>query len=122
MAKPKLTVKQAKIIKGKIDGKTQRDIGLELYPNATPESASVLITRELKKVNVQEALENAMIKLNITPERAMKPIDEALDHEDLEMRLKGSDRALKLMTPKGESPTFNNFGTVINELKDKYSD
>lgn len=122
MAKPKLTVKQAKIIKSKVEGKTQNAIAKELYPNATPESGAVLVSRELKKVNVQEALENAMVRAGITPDLALAPIGEALLHDDLDMRLKGSDRALKLILPKTEGNTINNFGTIITAMKDEYID
>lgn len=120
MAKPKLTVKQARIVKAKAEGKTQNSIAKEVYPNATPESGAVLVSRELKKVNVQEALEQAMQRAGITPDLALAPIGEALLHDDLEMRLKGSDRALKLMIPK-ENPTINiNFNQHMTEQKEKY--
>lgn len=117
----KITPKQAKIIKSKVEGYTQNDIAKVVYPNATPESGAVLVSRELRKVNVQEALQEAMEKLNLTPERALKPIDDALDAEDLEMRLKGSDRALRLMMPRGDGVTINQqFNVVAQEQRDKY--
>jgi len=118
----KITPKQGRIIKAKAEGYTQNDIAKVVYPNATPESGAVLVSRELKKVNVQEALQEAMEKLNLTPERALKPIDDALNNRNLDMRLKGSDRALRLMVPRGENPTTYNFVQVIQEQKDKYAD
>jgi hypothetical protein len=121
--KPKLTVRQATIIKRKAEGVTQNKIAEEVYPNATPESGAVLVSRELKKVNVQEALELALQRAGITPDLAIAPIGEALLHDDLDMRLKGSDRALKLMVPKSDGQNINiNFGTVISEMKDNYAD
>lgn len=89
--KPKLTVKQAKIVKGKAAGEVQRKIGLEVYPNATPASASVLVSRELKKVNVQEALAAELEKQGITLERIVKPINDALDATKAVVMGRGDD-------------------------------
>lgn len=135
----KLTPKQVKIVKGKAEGKPQRDIGLEVYPNATPESASVLVSRELKKVNVQQALDAALKKHGITLDHAIAPIGKALNAtkilisgqgdqafaevvEDIDLQLKGSDRALKLMgVSNQESGTVNvNFINVAKTDKDTF--
>lgn len=97
MAKPKLTMKQAKFVKGIAEGKTNTQSALEAYDTDSEKVASVIASENLGKPNIQEAIEIARVKLNLTPERALKPIDDALNSEDLEMRLKGSDRALKLM-------------------------
>lgn len=97
MAKPKLTQKQAKFVKGIAQGKTNTDSALEAYDTDDYNVAKVIASENLTKPNVQQAIELARIKLNITPERALKPIDDALNDDDLEMRLKGSDRALKIM-------------------------
>lgn len=109
--KKPLSLRQAKIVQGKIQGKTGAAIGRDLYPNATQGSANVLVSRELNKVNVQLALQQAMEKLNLTPERILKPIDDALDDDDVRTRMMGTDRALKVlqMTTKDEPTNTNIF-------------
>jgi len=122
--KPKLTTKQAKFVKGIADGKTNTDSALEAYDTNSYETAAVIATENLKKPNIQDAIELARVKLNLTPERALKPIDDALNDDDLEMRLKGSDRALKLMNigNKSDGNTINNFGQMVVQAKDKYAE
>jgi aspartate aminotransferase-like enzyme len=42
-------------------------------------------------------MQYAMEKMNITPERILAPINDALDDDDVRTRLMGSDRAIKAM-------------------------
>jgi len=122
--KKPLSIRQAKIVRGKVQGKTHQELGPIVFPNATPESARVMISKELNKITVKEALQQAMEKLNLTPERILKPIDDALDDDDVRTRMMGTDRALKVlqMTSK-EEPTNtnifigNNF-TATNYVED----
>ena len=109
--KPKLSLRQSKILKGRLEGKTQQEIGIEVYPDAQPGTARVKVAQELQKDTMQQALLHAMEKLNITPERALKPIDDALDDDDVRTRLMGSDRALKAMgmITKKDEPNTNIF-------------
>lgn len=69
---PKLTPTQAKLVKAKIKAeitnKSQNEVAQTVYPNATPASAGVMMSRELKKVNVQEALQIAMFNAGLTAE------------------------------------------------------
>lgn len=122
MPKPKLTMKQAKFVKGIADGKTNTQSALEAYDTDSYDTAAVIATENLRKPNIQDAIEIARVKLNITPERALKPIDDALNDDDLEMRLKGSDRALKIMgiTGKDKGNTTNIFNQVQINHKEKY--
>lgn len=120
--KPKLTPKQAKFVRGIAEGKTNTDSALEAYDTDSYETAAVIATENLKKPNVQQAVELARVKLGITPERALKPIDDALNSDDLEMRLKGSDRALKIMgiANKDNSGTSIQFNQIQINQKGKY--
>jgi len=120
--KPKLTPKQAKFVRGIAEGKTNTDSALEAYDTNSYETAAVIATENLKKPNVQQAVELARIKLNITPERALKPIDDALNDDDLEMRLKGSDRALKIMgiTNKDNGTPSIQFNQIQIDQRGKY--
>lgn len=123
--KPKLTMKQAKFVKGIAEGKTNTKSALEAYDTNSEKVASVIAAENLGKPSIQEALEYARVKLNITPERVLKPIDDALNSDDLDMRLKGTDRALKIMgagQKKDNGTTVNNFGNLLMQQKDKYSD
>ena len=95
--KPKLTMKQAKFVKGIAEGKPPTVSALDAYDTDSYGTAAVIASENINKPNVKEAIDLAMVKLNLTPERALKPIDDALDSDDLEMRLKGSDRAIRLM-------------------------
>lgn len=124
--KPKLTMKQAKFVKGIAEGKTQTQSALDAYDieGKDPERiASALAVENLGKPSIKEALELSMAKLNLTPDRILKPIDDALDNDDVRVRLMGTDRALKVMQigqPKGDASTINNFGQMVVQQKDKY--
>lgn len=119
MAK-KLTPKQTLLVKGIVAGKSKRQSAIDAGYSGSPETVSVTASEVLKNPNVQTALQVALEKAGVTPELAVAPIAEALRHEELDMRLKGSDRATKIMQPKGETPTGNNYIQIINEQKNKY--
>lgn len=83
------------------------------YKTKSTKNASSIATRTLHKPKVQDALPKELRKQNITLERALNPISKALAAkkkdldgktiDDIELQLKGSDRALKLLLPnKGE--------------------
>jgi len=119
--KGRLTPKQAKFVEGLAKGKTHTQSALEAYDTDSEKVASVIAAENLGKPSIQQALEIARVELNITPERALKPIDEALNHEDLEMRLKGSDRALKIMNIGNKDGGGNTY--IFNKgdiVKSKY--
>ena len=122
MAKPILTDKQNKLVKGIAQGEKKQKAGQLAGYGTNPASTSAIVSETLRNPKVQEAIELARIKLNITPERALKPIDDALNDDDLEMRLKGSDRALKIMgiTGKQDGNTTNIFNQVQINHKEKY--
>ena len=95
--KPKLTPKQNKLVKGIAEGKNKQEAGQLAGYGTNPASTSAIVSETLKNPKVQESIDLAMVKLNITPERVLKPIDDALNDEDVKTRLMGTDRALKLM-------------------------
>ena len=123
--RPKLTMKQAKFVKGIAEGKTQTDAALEAYDTDSYDVAKVIASENITKPNVKEALDLAMEKLNLTPERVLKPIDDALNDDDVKTRLMGTDRALKVMSfgnKQAGGDTINNFGNMLLEQRSKYSD
>jgi len=122
--KPKLTRKQAQFVKGIAEGKSQTQAALDAYDTTSIDVAKNIGSDNLTKPNVKEAIDLAMVKLNLTPERVLKPIDDALNDDDVKTRLMGTDRALKLMNigNKSEGGTVNiNFNQHIQEQREKYN-
>lgn len=143
MPKQKLTVKQAKLVKGRAEGKTilQAANDANYLPNAKDEVRRVEASKTLQKPYVKEALDIAFKKHGIDLDSAIAPIGKALKAtkvqihgngeeafaevvEDIDLQLKGSDRALKLMgvSSKDENGSTYNFVQVINNKADKYAD
>ena len=121
--KPKLRPKQAKFVQGIAEGKTNYQAAIDAYDIKSLDVvnvASSIAAENLQKPTIQEAIEYARIKLNITPERVLQPIDDALNDDDIKTRLMGSDRALKLMQPREQQGININFNNVTNDQKDKY--
>lgn len=139
----KLTYKEAKLVKAKAQGKTHIEAAniAEYLPNANDHTKEVEVARTLNKPRVKEALDIAFKKHGIDLDTALAPIGKALKAtkveihgngeeafaevvEDIELQLKGSDRALKLMgvSGKDEGGTTYNFTQIINEKADKYAD
>lgn len=135
--KPKLTVKEQKLIKGVAAGKSQTQAAKDA--GYSPKSAHEIASKTLKKVDVQEALQQALVKHGIDLDSAIAPIGKALTAtkilitgkddqafaevvEDVDLQLKGSDRALKLMgVSNPESTTVNiNFNQIANKDKAEF--
>jgi hypothetical protein len=56
-----ISPKQRRIVKAKIKGAKNKDIGAVEYPNATPDSQGVLVSRELNKSNVAKYYEQSKL-------------------------------------------------------------
>ena len=137
MAKPKVSPKEAKLVQGVIAGKTKRQAAIDAgYTNSTPEAISSSASQTLKKINVQDYYAELMAKHEITVERALKPISKALDAKKtvvtgdgdnasynevdyLDMQLKGSDRALKLLGVSAPENTTTNYNFINVAKGDK---
>lgn len=139
MPKPKITIKEAKLIKGVALGKTKRQAAYDAGYTGTPETVSVTASEVLKKPNVQEALELALSKYDITPDRTVQRVSEALDAEKVSIVGNG-DQAMAEVTPdyttrlsavkiannlmgisqKQEANTTNNFIQINNQQKNDY--
>jgi hypothetical protein len=119
--KPKLTVKQAKFVKGVAEGKPKYKAAMDAYNTTSMDVAANIANENLKKTTIQEALHIALEKAGITVDLAVAPISQALKDDDLDMRLKGSDRALRLMLPKTDNPTVNiNFNQAAQRDSDEF--
>lgn len=82
MAESTLTPTQAKVVKAKVEAElaniSQAVAAQQVFPNQTPNAASVSMSRELKKANVQDALQQALAKHNLTADRIMGVVDDAM--------------------------------------------
>lgn len=128
MPEKKLTMKQKKFVKGISEGKPATVSALEAYDTNSYKTAAVIASENINKPNVKAAIELAMEKHGLTMDRIIAPVDKALraTHkiktesgdvvdtgvDDLEMQLKGHDRAVKLVQiankeDKPEGNTFN---------------
>lgn len=137
-----LTVKELKLAKAKAQGKKHIEAWDQAgYSQNSSNATKIANTQKiLSKPNVQEALQKELAKQGITLEQAIAPISKALkakkvvqiegdffetEVEDLDMQIKGSDRALKLMGVTGQSEGNNiqtNFVQIINQKAEKYAE
>lgn len=126
----KLTVKQTKFVKAYVanDGNGTK-AALETYDTTEPTVANAIAVENLLKPSIKEAIENALIKHEITMDSAVKPIADGLkaikyyeDNEDgtatvqpdHSTRLKASSMALKLMGAEQKAEASGNTFNFIN--------
>lgn len=140
--KPKLTPTQAKVVKAKIKAELndipQSVVAREVFPNQTPGAAAVTMSRELRKANVNEALEAAFAELELTPMTLAATVGNAIgaykvvqvegdfietEVPDHSIRLKAAGMAAQWMgVGKGEGGGTNiNFINVSKGDKDTYA-
>ncbi len=148
---PRLSPKQAQVVQAKVYAElndiSQAVIARDVYPNQTPNAASVSMSRELKKANVQEALQFALAEHDLTLDRIMGVVDDAMgatktviirdkgaiqeesdnsafadEVPDHSIRLKAASMAANFMGLNKPTDTGNttNFIQVVNNQKDKY--
>ena len=129
----KLTPKQAKFIKEYVDnGGNGTKAAAKAYNVKNDRTATVIASENLTKPDIQRALLEAAERMGITEEQIIEPVALALKAEDkdgkpdLEMRLKGHDRIVKLINgkenglqlnienAKGIEITFKNMGASDN--------
>lgn len=119
--KPTLSVTDAKIVKGKLAGKTSKQIAKEVYPDA--DNGDVSVRKRLQKATIRDAVNAELLKQGITLAQVIAPITKALkatskvqigyevigegknaksvpvyvEEDNIPLQLQGSDRAAKLM-------------------------
>lgn len=80
-AKP-LSITQRKIVKAKVEAEladiSQAQAAQKVFPNQTPSAASVTMSRELKKANVQSALQVALEKHGISVDSVIGVVGNAM--------------------------------------------
>ena len=106
----KLTIKQKKFVKAYVanDGNGKQAYK-EAYGVTNDNTAAAEASTTLNKPNVKQAIDKALERQGITIDVAIAPIAEALNHKQLDYRLKGSDRALKLMGADKNENSGNTF-------------
>jgi hypothetical protein len=127
-----ISPKQRRIVKAKIKGVKNKDIGKVEYPNATPDSQAVLVSRELQKGHVAQYLEQSKLQAlkehKITWSRIIKPISDGLkathkiyDKEgnvlvsepDLNTQMRASKQASELLRVKEEIDPVSSDGLKL---------
>lgn len=91
-----LTVKEQKLVQGVAMGKSQTQAAIDA--GYSPKTAAVIASENLKKPNLQEALQAALIKHGITPDRTIQRVSEALDAEKVAIVGNG-EQAMAEITP-----------------------
>jgi len=122
MAKPKLTVKQAKLVKGIAEGKPKQVAAIEAGYGSNLNSAAAIASETLKIPSVQEALQAELARQGITLEAVVAPVTRALADDSIELQLKGHDRAVKLLGLK-QGGEGSNTTVIFNQgdvVKSKY--
>lgn len=129
----KLTPKERKLVELKAKGVTHKDAYKQVY-NVTPQtkdSTAVSNTDKiLKKPHVQNALQIALQKHDITLDNALQPISKGLRAikqneftgeitDDIALQLKASDRALKLLGVQNTEGT-GQFHLHLHNARQKY--
>ncbi len=108
----KLTIKDHKILKGKLAGKTSKEIARDVGYKNPDTNGAVTVRQRLQKPTLQAALHKELARQGITLEKIVKPIAEALeasepiytkageyvgDKINHSVRLQASDRAAKYL-------------------------
>ena len=106
--KPKLTVKQAKFVKEyvKNDGNGAK-AALKVYDTKDYDTAKVIASENLTKPYLMDEILKAARRQGITEDKIIQPVVDALDSDELDMRLKGHDRIVKLINGKDNGVSLN---------------
>lgn len=114
MATKRLTTKQAKFVKEYVanDGNGTK-AALKAYNVKNEHTATSIASENLTKPDIQRALLKAAERMGITEEKIIEPVALALAAKDkngkpdLDMRLKGHDRIVKLINGKENGLQLN---------------
>ena len=119
----RLTTKQKAFAEEYIrNGGNGTQAALKTYETKDYQTASSISKDNLQKPLILEELVKTARRLGVTEEKIVSPVIDALDSQDLDMRLKGHDRMIKMLNGKdtglslnienanGIEITFKNFG------------
>jgi phage terminase small subunit len=131
----KLTTKRKAFVKGIISGKSQRRAYIDAYnTKGKPETVDPKASNLIRQPSIQEVLRPLLEEHNLTLDRALKPLDDALDATEIKfnevtgeiikqpnhsVRIQASDRVLKLHG-LGQQSSPKNLINIISMQKDQY--
>ena len=128
----RLSYKEKEYVKQVAKGKPGVQAALTAYDTTSYKTASNISSTNLDKPRIQEALNAALVKHEITLDKCLIPIHDALEATTTTeageqviahtTRMQASDRALRLLGVSGSTNTGNQamFLNVISIDRDKY--
>lgn len=104
----KPTLKQKAFVKEYVkNGGNGTQAALKVYDTDDYKTAQNISSENLSKPIVMEELIKTARRLGVTEEKIVSPVVDALDSEDLDMRLKGHDRMIKMLNGKDVGVSLN---------------
>ena len=81
--KKKLTIKEKKLVKGVVEGKTQAEAYADAgYALSTDNANAVNAHKAIQRPHIQQAIEDALIKQGATPEWAVHQLMKVADQDE----------------------------------------
>lgn len=104
----KPTLKQKAFVEEYVrNGGNGTQAALKTYNTDDYKTASAISVENLEKPLIIEELVKTARRLGVTEEKIVSPVIDALDSQDLEMRLKGHDRMIKMLNGKDTGLSLN---------------
>lgn len=104
----KPTLKQKAFVEEYVrNGGNGTQAALKTYDTDDYKTAQNISSENLSKPIVMEELIKTARRLGVTEEKIVSPVVDALDSEDLDMRLKGHDRMVKMLNGKDVGVSLN---------------
>jgi hypothetical protein len=114
LTKDGLTPKQSKFVDGIAKGLPAYKAAMQAYNVTSLNTANNMAVENQQKPTVREAIAKALEFHALTAVEATQPVADALRAEDIETRLKGSDRYFKLLQMTDTDRDKGNGGQTIN--------
>lgn len=104
----RLTTKQKAFAEEYIrNGGNGTQAAMKVYDTEDNATARSIASENLTKPNIMDELLRTAERLGVTREKVVSPVIDALDSQDLEMRLKGHDRMIKMLNGKDTGLSLN---------------
>lgn len=104
----RLTTKQKAFAEEYIrNGGNGTQAALKTYETEDYKTAQNISSENLSKPIIIEELVKTARRLGVTEEKIVSPVIDALDSQDLDMRLKGHDRMIKMLNGKDTGLSLN---------------
>lgn len=104
----RLTTKQKAFAEEYIrNGGNGTQAAMKVYDTEDNATARSIASENLTKPNIMDELLRTAERLGATREKVVSPVIDALDSQDLDMRLKGHDRMIKMLNGKDTGLSLN---------------